>query len=160
MWLAAVLVLYCKYPKDRWRPYRQLSRFLYTLYESERLMAKILVIDDSKDIRDLVKTMLERAGHETAFASNGKDGLRQSQDGTIDVVLLDILMPDVDGITALKDLQSRCPELPVIVMSGGGAGASLEYASALADTHGAAEVLFKPFRQEELCAAVEAALAA
>ena len=121
-------------------------------------MAKILVIDDNEEIRVMLQTMLERAGHETVTASNGRDGLRQGRDASVDLVLLDVWMPQVDGITALKDLQAKRPTLPVIVMSGGTAGVPLEYSSALADAHGAANVLYKPFRQEELYAAVEAAL--
>lgn len=121
-------------------------------------MTKILVIDDSEEIRIMLRAMLERAGYETVLASNGQDGLRHGSDASVDLVLLDVWMPKIDGITALKDLQAKRPTLPVIVMSGGTDGVPLEYSSALADTHGAANVLFKPFRQEELYAAVEAAL--
>ena len=121
-------------------------------------MPKILVIDDNEEMRELLNVMLARAGHESAAAADGEEGLRKSKEERFDLVLLDIWMPEVDGISVLKDLQARRPDLPVIVMSGGSDKMPLEYSSALADTHGAANVLFKPFQQDELLAAVETAL--
>ncbi len=121
-------------------------------------MPKILVIDDNEEMRELLNVMLARAGHESAAAADGEEGLRKSEEERFDLVLLDIWMPEVDGISVLKDLQARRPDLPVIIMSGGSDRMPLEYSSALADTHAATSVLFKPFHREELLAAVETAL--
>ena len=121
-------------------------------------MPKILVIDDHEEMRELLNVMLARAGHESAAAADGEEGLRKSEEERFDLVLLDIWMPEVDGISVLKDLQARRPDLPVIIMSGGSDKMPLEYCSALADTHGATNVLFKPFQRDELLAAVDVAL--
>ena len=121
-------------------------------------MSKILVIDDNEEMRELLNVMLARAGHEPAAAADGEEGLRKCEAERFDLVLLDIWMPEVDGISVLKDLRARRPDLPVIVMSGGSDKMPLEYSSALADTHGATSVLFKPFHRDELLAAIEMAL--
>ena len=129
-----------------------------TQQAGEELMPKILVIDDNVEMRRLLQTMLTRAGHEPAAAADGEEGLRKCEAERFDLVLLDIWMPEVDGISVLKDLLARSPDLPVIIMSGGSDRMPLEYSSALAATHGATSVLFKPFHREELLAAVETAL--
>ena len=121
-------------------------------------MAKILIIDDEADFRELLVTMLESAGHEACTAADAELGLELSREAGIDLVILDIWMPGVDGITALKDLRAQRPALPVIVMSGGGHDVPLEHSAALADTYGAVQMLFKPFHKDELTAAVSAAL--
>ena len=82
-------------------------------------MAKILVIDDSEDLCSVLSAQLSRAHHSTETAENGEEGLSRCEREPFDLVLLDIWMPKVDGITALKILRERWPNLPVIVMSGG-----------------------------------------
>ena len=122
-------------------------------------MAKILVIDDSEDLCSVLSAQLSRAHHSTETAGNGEEGLSRCEREPFDLVLLDIWMPKVDGITALKILRERWPNLPVIVMSGGSNRTPLEYSVALAEAHGATAVLFKPFSQKEMLAKVEDALA-
>ena len=122
-------------------------------------MAKILVIDDNEDMLEVLTGMLTWAGHESLVAADGEEGLRKSQDDdSFDLVLLDIWMPNVDGISTLKALRAERPELPVIIMSGGSDKMPLEYSSALAETLGATSVLFKPFQRDELLSAIEKAL--
>ena len=122
-------------------------------------MAKILVIDDSEDFCTMLSKQLSLADHSLATAGNGEEGLTRCAEESFDLVLLDVWMPKVDGITALKALREEWPDLPVIVMSGGSKQVPLEYSVALAQTHGAAAVLFKPFSRKELLAKVDEALA-
>ena len=121
-------------------------------------MAKILVIDDSEDLCTLLKTQLSRADHAPETAADGSEGLSRCEQESFDLVLLDIWMPEIDGITALKSLRQRQPDLPVIVMSGGSNRAPLEYSVALAEAHGATAVLMKPFSKDELLATVDSVL--
>ena len=121
-------------------------------------MSKILVIDDDALVRATIVTMLEDAGHEAICAADGESGLRVIVDDGVELVVLDVWMPEVDGITVLKTIRANHPELPTIIMSGGGPKAPLEHSTALADTYGAADVLFKPFDSDELIAAVDRAL--
>ena len=82
----------------------------------------ILVVDDEPDIRNLVREILEDEGYEVAVAENGSEARDSQRARRADLVLLDIWMPDVDGITLLKEWSKEEGGLsiPVIMMSGHG----------------------------------------
>lgn len=81
----------------------------------------VLVVDDEPDIRELVQEILEDEGYEVAVAENGETARNAFAQRTPDLVLLDIWMPDIDGITLLREWSSAGqPECPVVVMSGHG----------------------------------------
>jgi DNA-binding NtrC family response regulator len=83
--------------------------------------AYVLVVDDEPDIRELVQDILEDEGYEVAVAENGESARAAFARRTPDLVLLDIWMPDIDGITLLREWSSGgSPECPVVVMSGHG----------------------------------------
>lgn len=71
------------------------------------LRGKILLVDDDKDLRDIYAEVLEEAGFRIDVASNGKDGLAKILQGGYDLILLDIMMPKIDGIAILKHLQEK-----------------------------------------------------
>jgi DNA-binding NtrC family response regulator len=83
-------------------------------------MSKILVIDDEESIRSLLDTLLSRKGHEVVLAENGKKGLELFHRVHPDVVVLDLKMPEMDGVTVLKELRRIDPQQPVIVLTGAG----------------------------------------
>lgn len=113
-------------------------------------MARILVVDDSEAVRKAVALTLEDAGYEVCVAAEGNAAKEHLLDPTIDLAVMDIWIPGIDGISLLKEAARTRPDLPVIMISGGGPGASLEAASARADVLGAAAFLFKPFEDSEL----------
>jgi len=117
-------------------------------------MARVLVVDDDDDIRDVLRRVLEGAGHDVASASDGRDALRQVRSEGTDVVILDILMPVKEGIETLQELLVEFPKLGVLAMSGGGLLPSDDYLSS-ARLFGAARSLAKPFDLEELLQAVD-----
>lgn len=122
-------------------------------------MARILVIDDNPEFRDILRAHLEGHGHQVVLAENGDRGLAVLDGGGIDMVLTDILMPQRDGVEVLRSVKKRWPDLPVIAISGGGwigAGELLGMAERL----GADQVLQKPVRRDELLSAVDSALQA
>ena len=81
----------------------------------------VLVVDDEPDIRELVQEILEDEGYEVAVAENGEAARNAFARRTPDLVLLDIWMPDIDGITLLREWSSGgAPDCPVVVMSGHG----------------------------------------
>ena len=81
----------------------------------------VLVVDDEPDIRELVQDILEDEGYEVAIAENGEAARNAFARRTPDLVLLDIWMPDIDGITLLREWSSDgVPACPVVVMSGHG----------------------------------------
>jgi DNA-binding NtrC family response regulator len=83
-------------------------------------MAKILVIDDEKSIRDTLKEILEYEDHKVDLAADGEEGLEQFKNNKYDIVLLDIKMPKKDGIEVLEELFGVATDVPVIMISGHG----------------------------------------
>jgi two-component system, NtrC family, nitrogen regulation response regulator NtrX len=83
-------------------------------------MATILVIDDEKSIRNTLKDILEYESHIVELATNGPEGLELFENKSIDVVLCDIKMPEMDGIEVLEKLIEKSSEIPVIMISGHG----------------------------------------
>lgn len=83
-------------------------------------MAKILVIDDEKSIRETLKEILEYEDHKVDVAEDGEVGLEQFKNNKYDIVLLDIKMPKKDGIEVLEDIFGFATDVPVIMISGHG----------------------------------------
>jgi CheY-like chemotaxis protein len=82
-------------------------------------MAIVMVVDDTAVIREAVAKLLRREGFETICASNGREALDALQQSCPDLMLLDIMMPEMDGITCLAELRRdpRWQQLPVIMMT-------------------------------------------
>jgi CheY-like chemotaxis protein len=118
----------------------------------------ILVVDDDAGVRRSLERLLVSRGHEVLLASDGGQGLRTWRDRGADLVLLDIHMPDTDGIEVLVQLRAQAPRLPVIVISGGDQTRDLDL---LGDARllGANAVLSKPFTLDEIMGAVDRAVA-
>ena len=83
-------------------------------------MSKILVVDDSSLIRQCVAKLLERAGHTATTAANGKEAWAMLYAGVPDLIVLDLMMPQMDGLTFLRLLRHNhfWNETPVIVLTG------------------------------------------
>ena len=82
-------------------------------------MAKILLIDDDPKIQMVFSQFLTSLGHEIIQAENGKAGLKMIQEGRPDLVITDIMMPEVDGLEILMHLRNTHDSVPVIAISGG-----------------------------------------
>lgn len=118
----------------------------------------ILVVDDEADVRELVCRMLENDGFRAVPAEGGRQALEQLSSLRPDLVITDVVMPEVDGLEVLLKLRSLAPLAGALVMSGGGRSApetNLESARRL----GASGVLHKPFTKSEMLEAVHQALA-
>ena len=83
-------------------------------------MTKILVIDDEQSIRNLLDTLLRRKGYDVGLADSGQKGLEIFRRERPDVVVLDLKMPEMDGVTVLKQIRSVDLTQPVIVLTGAG----------------------------------------
>lgn len=116
----------------------------------------ILVVDDEPDIRQLVQEILQDEGYQVAVAKDGAEALGQIHNEIPSLILLDVWMPDIDGITLYKQLISEGCQAPVIVMSGHGTVETAVEATRL----GAYTFLEKPLSMGRLLPAVERALAA
>jgi CheY-like chemotaxis protein len=120
-------------------------------------MARILVIEDNSDFRDTLTAMLQAADHDVQSAGNGREALEMLAANAFDLLITDVLMPEVDGIELLTAIRKMPSRLPVVAISGGGSmPASL--ALSLSTSLGARAVLFKPFYSQELMDAVHQAL--
>jgi len=84
----------------------------------ERAMAKILVVDDDDNMRSLIKTILQRRGHEVSEACNGLEGLARFEHGLQDLVVTDIVMPGIGGLAFFAELQRRESPPKVLIVSG------------------------------------------
>jgi CheY-like chemotaxis protein len=114
-------------------------------------MARILVVDDEPDVLLFVRIYLTAAGHETVLAADGEQALERLQEEAIDLVLLDVCMPVMDGWTVLESIRGSTR---VVVISGRPAPGDLRRAFQL----GAAGYVRKPFLPEQLLDAVSRAL--
>jgi len=76
---------------------------------------KILVVDDDAHILKLYKLELEEEGYDVTTAGSGKDAMEKFEQEEFDLVTLDILMPDVDGITLLRKMKEKKPRMPIIM---------------------------------------------
>ena len=83
-------------------------------------MAKILVIDDEQGIRNLLDTILSRKGYDVVLAESGRKGLELFRREHPDVIVLDLKMPGMDGLTVLQQVRSLNPKQPVIILTGAG----------------------------------------
>ena len=119
-------------------------------------MAEILVVDDEPGIRELMREILEEEGYEVRMAENGTRARAALDDNVPDLILLDIWMPDVDGVTLLKEWRSQGRlTMPVVMMSGHGTVHTAVEATRL----GAFDYLEKPISYKHLLETVKKALA-
>ncbi|HEY2311648.1 MAG TPA: response regulator transcription factor [Gaiellaceae bacterium] len=115
--------------------------------------SRILVVDDDDDIRGLVRTLLERAGHQVSEASDGRAGLRELYTASPDLVVLDVTMPGLDGWATLERIR-EVTDVPVLMLT----ARDTEVERVRGLTGGADDYVVKPFGRQELVARVEALL--
>ena len=119
-------------------------------------MARILIIDDEKMLRDMLREILQQAGHEIDEAPDGKAGIERYSEAPTELVITDLLMPHKDGIETIRELRRDFLDAKIIAITGfRGRFNRLPAAQVL----GVQRTLMKPFTQEELLQAVEAVLA-
>jgi CheY-like chemotaxis protein len=130
-------------------------------------MANILIIDDEKDVRNVLKEVLERAGYDAIIAANAREGLEKLESKGADLIITDVIMPGIDGVAAVKQIREDYPDVPIIVISGGGNVAPMDYEPGAISTSaylasatraGANRTLTKPFERQELLDVVRALL--
>ena len=117
-------------------------------------MAKILIVDDEPRIRDLIREHLQHAGFTCLEAGDGTAALSTLAGESVDLVILDIMMPFMDGMTCLREMRTRKILTPVIILT----ARSEEYDKLAGLEGGADDYVVKPFSPRELVARVKAVL--
>lgn len=114
-------------------------------------MAKILIVDDSRTSRKILRTILENAGHEViGEAVDGVDGVNKFRELSPEITTLDITMPNMDGLEALKEIKKVNAEAKIIMVTA--AGQQNKMVEAIKS--GASEFVTKPFEAEEIVALI------
>jgi len=109
-------------------------------------MNKILIVDDSKDIRDILSKVLSLMGFEVAVASNGNEALNLFLTNSFDLVLTDLEMPDMDGWALALHIKDKSPNTPVVMITDSERQAVMErLKGSCIDS-----ILFKPFMLEDI----------
>lgn len=110
---------------------------------------KVLIIDDDAALLRLMSMAFTAAGYQTVSADNGRAGIRMAGTHMPDLVVTDIVMPDIEGIGCIRAIKQGARPPKVIAISGAGRARGADYLS-WARHLGADEVLAKPFRMSEL----------
>jgi DNA-binding response OmpR family regulator len=117
-------------------------------------VARILLIEDDNTVRTMLCLTLTHFGHTVIEARNGKEGLELFKQADPELVITDIVMPEKEGFTVLRELRTKqVPLVKVIAISGGGKQSAADILR-MAKLLGAAKVLAKPFSNEALIAAI------
>lgn len=116
-------------------------------------MAKILICDDESGLRAVIKRYANFEGHEVIQASNGMEAVELCRNNLFDIIIMDIMMPELDGFSAVKEIR-KTSDTPVIMLSARGE----EYDKILGFEVGVDDYVVKPFSSKELMLRVNAIL--
>jgi len=122
--------------------------------KEEKAKARILLVEDDPTISDLLAYNLRRAGYDVLQEQNGRAGLETALSRRVDLVLMDLMLPGLDGLTASKEIIRRKPSMPIIMLT-----ARSEKETVLEGfASGADDYITKPFDLEVLLARIQARL--
>lgn len=122
-------------------------------------MAKILLVDDEDLLREGVREILEMSDHEVIEAGDGVEALEKFAVNDIDLVITDVVMPNMDGVDFVTKLRTMFPDVPILTISGGSRVVSARFGLDSALLSGANASLTKPFNAKQLLQKVEQLLA-
>ena len=116
-------------------------------------MSKVLIVDDEQGIRDVLREYLELEGYEVGEAVDGMDAIKQAKADNYDLIVMDVMMPKLDGYSAVKEIK-KDKDVPVIMLS----ARSEEYDKLFGFEIGADDYVTKPFSPKEVVARIGAVL--
>lgn len=114
-------------------------------------MTKVLVVDDDESISQKLKTLLEELGYISETAYNGEEALRKIREDYYDIALIDLLLPDMDGLQVLTEVKKASPTTAVIIITAFGTISN----AVEAIKRGASEYITKPFRIDDLLTTIK-----
>ena len=116
-------------------------------------MKQILIIDDEKPISDIIKFNLNKEGYETITAFDGREALKEFEEESPDLIILDLMLPELDGLEVAKEVR-KTSHIPIIMLS----AKDSEFDKVIGLEIGADDYVTKPFSNRELLARVKAHL--
>jgi len=122
-------------------------------------MARVLIVEDDPAAGRMIKQIISRCGHETVTVDNGFAALKTLSLERIDLVITDIVMPDMNGVKLIDHIRKLYTGIKIIAISGGGPRYGPDACLELAKEHGADRWLMKPITLSELSAVTEELLA-
>jgi DNA-binding NtrC family response regulator len=117
-------------------------------------MKKILIVDDDTVVLSSCKRILEPEGYEVSLTSSVKEALQMLGEKKFDIILVDVIMPEYDGMYLIGNVRENLPNLPILVMSGYPTPETISSGMRMGATH----FIAKPFTPDELITAVGKAL--
>ena len=114
----------------------------------------ILIVDDDDMMRSFIRELLVINDFKITEAANGKLGLKEFRENTPDLVITDIIMPEMEGISFIRELRSHNKEIPIIAMTGNVHGRMEEFLD-ISSQLGADEILRKPIKSQQFLEAIE-----
>ena len=114
------------------------------------MTSRILIADDDPILRELVQEYLSAEGYSLTLVEDGREALKAAEAARFDLIITDMVMPNLDGIELLQALRSTSPETPVLAMSAGIAGCNADVLLRAATAVGAVSVLRKPLSRQAL----------
>jgi len=116
------------------------------------MSSRILVIDDNAGIVEIIRRSLEMAGHQVKTSADGRDTLELFDSFDPELIITDIILPDVDSIDTIMECRKRRPGTKIIAISGNG------HLLSVAEKHGVDRILPKPFGPAQITALVSSVL--
>ncbi len=117
-------------------------------------MANILLVEDDELVRDMLTQVLQRASHQVTVAANGEEALEALRNTQPDIMITDIIMPKMSGITLISEVKDKHPTMEVIAISGGGRLDPTGYLD-LSESLGASASFEKPVNKSALLMAID-----
>ena len=122
-------------------------------------MARILVIDDDIQFLSFLQEVLFDEGYSVEVSTNGKEGMQRLEQVKFDILIIDMFMPDKDGVEVLREIRQKKIALKIIGISGGGRNYSADGVLKIAKILGAEKNLHKPFTKKDLLPVIRELLA-